>query len=89
MDDLSDLREREEDAKAYWIECLMSVDEMLSMRADDPQRGCLVALRDAQENAMQAGRKVRVLQERIAKLVGPSGPMPSMIGFNWSKTVHA
>lgn len=83
MATLSELREWEQQAKSYWIDSLMVVDEMLSMQADDPECGCLEALRDAQDKALLAGRKVRALQERIARLVGPSGPLPTLRGFKW------
>lgn len=89
MATLSELREWEEQARSYWIDSLMAVDEMLSMNADDPDRGCLEVLRDAQDDALQAGRKVRALQERIARLSGPPGPLPTMRGFNWPDAVHA
>lgn len=86
---LSELREWEEQARSYWLECLMSVDEMLSMRADDPVSGCMEVLREAQDEAIRAGQKVRALQERIARLIGPSGPLPNMQGFQWIDKVHA
>ncbi len=62
---------------------------MLEMNADDPDRECLEALREAQEEAIRAGRKVRELQERIARLVGPRGPLPTLEGFRWPDTAHA
>lgn len=89
MATLSELREWEQQAKGHWIDCLMTVDEMLSMHADDPERGCLEALREAQEDAYQAGLNVRALQERIARLTGPAEPLPTMEGFRWMDTVHA
>lgn len=89
MATLSELREWERAAKSYWIDSLMAVDEMLGMHADDPERGCLDALRYAQDEALQAGRRVRALQERIARLVGPSGPLPTLHGFKWPDTIHA
>jgi hypothetical protein len=89
MASLSELSEWEQQAKTYWIDCLMVVDEMLSMHADDPEGGCLGALREAQDEALEAGRKVRALQERIARLTGPSGPLPTMHGFKWPDTIHA
>lgn len=89
MASLSELREWEQEAKAYWIDSLMVVDEMLSMQADDPDRGCLEALRNAQDEALQAGQKVRALQERIARLTGPEGPLPTLQGFRWPDSVYA
>jgi hypothetical protein len=89
MATLLELREWEQQAHGYWLDSLMVVDEMLSMHADDPERGCIEALREAQDEALQAGQRVRALQERIARLVGPSGPLPTMRGFNWPDTVHA
>lgn len=89
MAKLSELREWEQQARSYWIDSLMAVDEMLGMHADDPDRGCLEALRDAQEEALRAGQRVRALQERIARLTGPSGPLPTMQGFKWPDRVHA
>jgi hypothetical protein len=70
------------------LDTLLAVDEMLSMHADDPGRGCIEALREAQDEALQAGRKVRALHERIARLVGPSGALPTLNGFRWPDTVH-
>jgi hypothetical protein len=67
----------------------MAVDEMLSMHADDPERGCVEALRTAQDEALQAGQRVRALQERIARLKGPSGSLPTMVEFKWPDTVSA
>lgn len=89
MATLSELRQWEQTAKSDWIDALMTVDEMLGMHADDPDRGCLDALRQAQDEALQAGQRVRGLQERIARLTGPSGPLPTMQGFKWPDTVHA
>lgn len=89
MATLSELREREKEAQSYWLDSLMAVDEMLSMHADDPERGCIETLREAQDEALQAGRRVRALQERIARLAGPSGPLPTLQGFQWPDTVHA
>lgn len=89
MATLSELREWEQAAKSYWIDSLMAVDEMLSMHADDPERGCLEVLREAQDEALQAGQRVSALQERIARLTGPSGPLPTMDGFKWPDTAHA
>lgn len=89
MATLSELREWEGQAKSHWLDSLMVVDEMLSMHADDPERGCMEALRDAQDEALQAGQRVRALQERIARLVGPSGPLPTLQGFQWPDRVHA
>lgn len=62
---------------------------MLKMNADDPDRGCFEALREAQDVAMQAGWKVREIRERIARLVGPYGPLPTLQGFSWPDTVQA
>jgi hypothetical protein len=89
MATLLELREWEQQAHGYWLDSLMVVDEMLSMHADDPERGCIEALREAQDEALQTGQRVRALQERIARLVGPSGPLPTMQGFDWADTVHA
>jgi hypothetical protein len=89
MATLFELREWERQAHGYWLDSLMVVDEMLSMHADDPERGCIEALREAQDEALQAGQRVRALQERIVRLVGPSGPLPTMQGFNLPDTVHA
>jgi hypothetical protein len=89
MATLLELRKWEQQAHGYWLDSLMVVDEMLSMHADDPERGCIEALREAQDEALQAGQRVRALQERIARLVGPSGPLPTMQGFNRPDTVHA
>lgn len=89
MATLIELREWEEQARGYWIDSLMAVDEMLSMNADDPDKGCLEALRDAQDEALQAGQKVRALQERIARLTGPFGSVPTLQGFQWPDTAHA
>ena len=86
---LAELLESEQQAKGYWLDCLLAVDEMLSMHADDPERGCIEALREAQDEALQAGQRVRHLQERIARLTGPSGPLPNMAGFKWPDTIHA
>lgn len=89
MATLSELREWEREAEGRWLDSLLVVDEMLSMHADDPDRECIGALREAQDEALEAGRKVRVLQERIARLVGPTGPLPTMNGFKWPDKVHA
>lgn len=89
MATLNELRDWEKQAQGYWIDALLAVDEMLSMHADDPERGCIEALREAQEEAFQAGRKVRALQERIARLAGPAGPLPTIEGIRWPDTVHA
>ena len=85
MATLNELRDWEKQAQGYWIDALLAVDEMLSMHADDPERGCIEALREAQEEAFQAGRKVRALQERIARLTGPTGPLPTTASSrrNW------
>jgi hypothetical protein len=84
MASLTELRDWERQAQSYWIDSLMAVDEMLSMNAD-----CVEALREAQDEALQAGQRVRALQERIARLVGPSGVLPTMQGFKWPDTIHA
>lgn len=89
MASLEELRDWEREAHGYWIDCLMAVDEMLEMNADDPDRGCLEALREAQDDAIQAGWKVREIQERIARLVGPYGPLPTLERFSWPDTEHA
>ena len=89
MATLAELREWEIEAHSYWLDCLLAVDEMLSMRADEPDRGSIEALRDAQDVALQAGQKVRALQERIARLVGPTGPLPNIAGLKWPDTIHA
>ena len=89
MATLAELRDWEREAHSYWLDSLLTVDEMLSMHADDPERGCVEALREAQDTALKAGQKVRALQERMARLVGPAGPLPNMHGFNWPDTVHA
>lgn len=89
MATLNELWDWEREAQGYWIDALLTVDEMLSMHADDPDRGCVEELREAQEEAFQAGRKVRALQERIARLTGPAGQLPTMQGFKWPDTVHA
>jgi hypothetical protein len=89
MASLTELRDWERQAQSYWIDSLMAVDEMLSMNADDPERGCVEALREAQDEALQAGQRVRAIQERIARLVGPSGVLPTMQGFKWPDTIHA
>lgn len=81
MATLEELRDWEREAHGHWIDSLMAVDEMLEMHADDPDRGCLEALREAQDEALHAGRRVRELQERIARLVGPHGPLPTLQGF--------
>ncbi|MDQ8699248.1 hypothetical protein [Hyphomicrobium sp. LHD-15] len=83
MATLQELRGWEQQAKSYWLDALMVVDEMLGMHADDPDRGCLEALRDAQDEALQAGRKVRALQERIAVLEGPFGEFSRRRGVSW------
>lgn len=88
MATLSELHDWERQAHTYWIDSLMAVDEMLGMNADDPERGCLEALRDAQDEALRAGQRVRALQERIARLVGPAGPLPSLQGFTWPDRVY-
>lgn len=80
---LSELRALEKQAERDWFDCLMRVDEMLSMHADDPDRGCLEALREAQDEALQAGRKVKALQERIAFLEGPFGEFSRRRGVGW------
>ena len=56
MATLNELREWEHQVKSYWIDALLRVDEMLEMNADDPDRGCIEALRDAQDEALQAWR---------------------------------
>jgi hypothetical protein len=89
MATLEELRDWEREARSYWVDSLMAVDEMLSMQADDPDRGCLDALREAQDESIKAGRKVRELHERIARLVGPYGPLPTLQGFRWPDTEHA
>jgi hypothetical protein len=89
MATLAELREWEREAHSYWLDTLLTVDEMLSMHADDPDRGCIETLREAQAAALQAGQKVRALQERIVRLVGPAAPLPNMHGFKWPETVHA
>lgn len=86
MATLSELHDWERQAHAYWIDSLMAVDEMLSMHADDPEWGCLGALRNAQDEALRAGQRVRALQERIERLVGPAGPLPTLQGFAWPDT---
>lgn len=83
MATLEELRDWEREAHSYWLDSLMAVDEMLSMHADDPDRGCLEALREAQDEALQAGRKVRALQERIAFLEGPFGEFSRRRGVGW------
>lgn len=55
---LSELRVWERQAHGDWLDSLLAVDEMLSMHADDPERGCLENLRRAQQDALLAGRKV-------------------------------
>lgn len=89
MATLNQLREWEQRAKSEWIDALLHVDELLAAHADEPDRGCLGALRSAQSEALQAGQRVRALQERIARLTGPSGPLPTMDGFQWPDTVQA
>lgn len=83
MATLTELRMREATAKSAWLDCLMRVDEMLGMRADDPDYGCLGALREAQNDALEAGRRCRALQERIAALEGPSGELSRRGGIGW------
>lgn len=73
MATLNELREWERLAHTAWLDSLMAVDEMLSMHADDPDRGCLETLRMAQEEALLSGQRVRALQERIAFVEGPFG----------------
>jgi hypothetical protein len=89
MATLSELREWEQHAKSAWLDALSVVDELLYMNADDPDRGCLDALREAQFEALQAGQRVRALQERIARLTGPSGPLPTLEGYRWPDVVGA
>jgi hypothetical protein len=83
MATLEELRKWEEQAKGYWLDSLLAVHEMLNMHADDPERGCLKALREAQDVALQAGRRVRELQERIARLEGPGAVFGTLKGFRW------
>lgn len=73
MASLEELRVWEREAHSYCIDSLMAVDEMPNLHADDSDRGCLETLREAQDEALQAGRKVRALQERKAALEGPFG----------------
>jgi hypothetical protein len=85
---LAELKEWERDAHSYWLDSLLAVDEMLSMNADDPDRGCIEALREAQDVALKAGQRVRALHERIARLVGSTGPLPNIAGLKWPDTAH-
>lgn len=88
MATLAELRDWEREARSSWLDSLLAVDEMLSMHADDPDRGCIEALREAQDVALKAGQKVRALHERIARLVGPTGPLPNIAGLKWPDTAH-
>lgn len=83
MPSLPELRDRERAAKSAWLDCLMRVDEMLSMHADVPDSGCVGALREAQNDALEAGRRCRALQERIAALEGPYGVLCRRPGTGW------
>lgn len=83
MAKLNALRERERLARRDWIDCLLRVEEMIAMRADDPDRGCLPVLQDAQRDAQQAGQKCRALQERIAALEGPGGARVIQLHAVW------
>lgn len=85
MATLRELRARERCARSDWIDCLLRVEEMVSMRADEPERGCLNALREAQHEALEAGRKCRALQERIAALEGPDGELARRGGMDWPR----
>lgn len=83
MANLSELRVWERQAHSEWLDSLLAVEEMLSMHAEDPARGCRENLRHAQDEALQAGRKVRALQERIALLEGPFGELGRRRGVGW------
>jgi hypothetical protein len=75
MSKLEELLELEREVERRWFDCLLRVDEMLSMHADDPERGCLRALREAQDDVLVLGQWRLQLQKRIAALEGPQGEL--------------
>lgn len=85
MASLKELREAEKRAERDWFDCLLRVDEMLSMRADEPDSGCHEALREAQNDVLvTAGRRL-ALQQRIAALEGPEGELATWRNVGWSQ----
>jgi len=83
MATLGELREAEKLAERDWFDCLLRVDEMLSMRAGEPDSGCHKALREAQNDVIVAGQRRVALQKRIAALEGPQGEMATWRSEGW------
>lgn len=83
MATLDELRELEKRAEKDWFDCLLRVDEMLSMRADEADSGCHAALREAQNDVLVAGQRRVALQRRIAALEGPQGELATWRSVEW------
>jgi hypothetical protein len=83
MATLNDLRRAEKLAERDWFDCMLRVDEMLSMRAGEPDSGCHEALRQAQQDVIVAGQRRVALQKRIAALEGPQGEMATWRSKGW------
>lgn len=67
----AELHARQRQATRDWLDCLERVDEMVRMRAAEPDSGCLEMFRAAQARAEEAGRRLARLQVQIAELEGP------------------
>ncbi|MBX9861173.1 MAG: hypothetical protein K2Y42_00345 [Hyphomicrobium sp.] len=83
MASLRELRALEKQAERDWFDCLLRVDEMLSMRADAPDSGCHKAFREAQADVQVAAGRRLALQQRIAALEGPEGELATWRNVGW------
>lgn len=83
MATIKELRALEKAAERDWFDCLLRVDEMLSMRAGEPDSGCHEALREAQHDVIVAGQRRVALQKRIAALEAPEEEMATFRSEGW------
>ncbi len=83
MATLNELQQLEKRAERDWFDCLLRVDEMLEMRAGEPDSGCHESLREAQNDVLIAGPRRVALQRRIAALEGPQGVLAMWRSVGW------
>lgn len=65
---LRQLKAEEAEAARQWLDLLHAIDEMASMRANEPNCGGLQNFRAMQQLAHETGRRRVALQTRIATL---------------------